>query len=127
GLRPCRQRQEATGAQPADVGKRRGARRGNRRSLGTRVAAGRSPLLHWSYLDRRHLELVLGRRLGRDRDSTLASYLGSCRHARTSLRATIVSRVTGAAAGRTFSLAAPDRIGVDTSRGRRIGIGSSRE
>jgi len=35
----------------------RGARRGNRRSLGTRAAAGRSPLLRWSYLDRRHLEL----------------------------------------------------------------------
>ena len=38
GLRPCRQRQEATGAQPADVGKRRGARRGNRCSLGRTVA-----------------------------------------------------------------------------------------
>src|SRR5258705_22163 len=52
--------------------------------------------------------------------ATLASYLGSCRHARSSLRATIVSRVTGAAVGRTFSLAARDRIGIDTSRGRRI-------
>ena len=56
---------------------------------------------------------------GRDRDRTPASYVGSCRHARSSLRATIVSTVTEAAAGRTFSLAAPDRIGVDTSRGRR--------
>ena len=45
-----------------------------------RVAAGRSPLLCCSYLDRRHLELVFGRRLGRDRDRTLASYPGSCRH-----------------------------------------------
>jgi hypothetical protein len=49
-----------------------------RRSLGTRVAADRSPLLRWSYLDRRHLELVFGRRLGRDRDRTFASYLGVC-------------------------------------------------
>src|ERR1700751_4087833 len=106
------QRQEATDAQPADVGKRRGAGRGNRRSLGTRVAAGRSPLSRWSYLDRRHLELVFGRRLGRDRDRTLAAYLGSCRHARSPFRATIVSRVT-AAAGRTFSLAAFDRIDGD--------------
>ncbi len=98
----------------------------HRRSLGTRVAAGRSPLLRWSYLDRRHLKLVFGHRLGRDCDRTLASYLGSCRHARSSLRATIVSTVTGAAVGRTFSLATRDRIGVDTSRGRRIAIGSSR-
>src|ERR1700751_1820717 len=107
------QRQEATDAQPADVGKRRRARRGNRRSLGTRVAKGRSPLVCWSYLDRRHLELVFGRRLGGDRDRTFASYLGSCRRARSSVRATIVSRVAGAAAGRTFSPAACDRIDVD--------------
>ena len=44
-------------------------------------------------LNRRHLELVFGRRLGHHRDRALASYLGSCRHARSSLRATIVSRV----------------------------------
>jgi hypothetical protein len=83
------------------------------------VAAGRSPLLRWSYLDRRHLKLVFGHCLGRDCDRTLASYLGSCRRARCSLRATIVSTVTGAAVGRTFSLAAGDRD-VDKSRGRRI-------
>ena len=101
-----------------------GLARGKRRSLGTRAAAGRSPLLRWSYFDRRHLELVFGRRLGRDRDRTLASYLGSCRHARSSLRATIVSTVTGASAGRTFSsaavLAVGDRINVGASDGRRI-------
>ena len=83
------------------------------------MAAGRSPLLRWSYLDRRHLKLVFGHRLGRDCDRTLASYLGSCRHARSSLRATIVSTVTGAAVGRTLSLTAGDRD-VDKSRGRRI-------
>src|SRR5262249_13086524 len=62
--------------------------------------------------DRRHLELVLGRHLGRYRDRTLASYWAFCRHPRSSLRATIVSRVTEAA-GRKFSLAARDRIVVD--------------
>ena len=40
----------------------------------------------------------------------LLPYLGSCRHVRSSLCATIVSTVTGAAV-----LAARDRIGVDTS------------
>src|SRR4029077_19549583 len=80
----------------------------------TRVAAGRSPLFCWSYLDRRYLELVFGRRLGRGCDRTLASDLGSCRRARSSLRGTIISRVTGAAAGRTFSLAARAQIGINT-------------
>jgi hypothetical protein len=51
------------------------------------------------------LSLVFDCRLGRDRDRTLASYLGSCRHARSSLRDTVVSTVTEAAVGRTFSLA----------------------
>jgi hypothetical protein len=67
----------------------------------------------WSYLDRRHLELVFGRRLGRGCDRTLASDLGSCRRARSSLRGTIISRVTGAAAGRTLSLAARAQIGIN--------------
>ena len=113
------QTQETTGAQPSAVCKRRGARRRNRRSLRTTVAASRSSLLRWSYLDRCHLELVFGRHLGRYRDRTLAYYWAFCRHPRSSLRATIVSTVTEAAAGRTFSLAAPDRIGVDTSHSRR--------
>src|SRR6478609_2563187 len=55
----------------------------------------------------------------RDNDSGLPECLSlpscSCRHARSSLRATIVSRVTGAAVGRTFSLAARDRIGMNTA------------
>jgi len=62
-------------------------------------------VLRWSDLDRRQLEFVFHCRLGRDRDRTLASYLGSCRHARSSLRDTVVSTVTEAAVGRTFSLA----------------------
>src|SRR5262249_7643181 len=81
----------------------------NRRSLDTTVVASRSPLLRWSYLDRRHHELVFGRHLGRYRDRTLASYWAFCRHPRSSLRAAIVSRVTAAAAGRKFLLAARDR------------------
>ena len=88
--------------------------------LGTRGAAGRSPAVRWSYLDRRHFELVFVRRLGRDRDRTVDSYLGYCRHAGSSLRATIVSRATGASAGLTVLLSRVYRIGVDTSRGRRI-------
>ena len=60
------------------------------------------------------------RYLGRYCDRTLASYWAFCRHPRSSLRATIVSRVTEAAAGRKFSLAACDRIVIETSRGGRI-------
>ena len=46
-----------------------------------------------------HPELVFVRRLGRDRDRTVASYLGSCRHAGSCLLAAIVSGATGAALG----------------------------
>ena len=54
-------------APPADVGKRRGARLGNCRSLGTRVAPGLSPFLRSSRLHRRDRELIFGRCLGRER------------------------------------------------------------
>src|SRR5215471_19839080 len=57
-----------------------------------------SPILQWIESLRSHL--------GRYRDRTLASYWAFCRHPRSSLRATIVSRVTEVAAGRKFALAA---------------------
>src|SRR3974377_1432516 len=92
------------GTRPANVGERRGVRRGTRRSLGAKVAAGESPRLCWSDLDLGHLNLVFRRRLGRDRDRSgcpPASYLGFCRHARSPLRTAIVSTVTGLATERS--------------------------
>src|SRR5262249_62038517 len=56
----------------------------------------------------------------RDRDRPLAYYLGFCWRARSSLCTPIVSGVTGAAAGRTFSLAARHRMGAAKSCGWKI-------